>query len=239
MTVGGTCVTTGLLLIILLVGAAFGGSQVQIVDLRGVPVAIQPSWTWLPVFLTLGVGIFAAFAIRYAWILGHSTPSARVPFWASSRPTTTWSTTVSWPRPLSPPSLCSPRVSAAFGPDGPVAGHSGCNSYAGTYGEDARSSLSIALLATTTDQSCPDPVMQQEQAYVTARQAATQYSITADRLTVATTKGPSRSTSYQQLRISLVLNSLVLNHRGARGLRIETVGEPAVMERRVPPAAGG
>jgi uncharacterized YccA/Bax inhibitor family protein len=70
MTVGGTYVKTGLLLVILLLGAAFGWSQVQIVELRGVPVAVQPSWTWLLVFLTLGIGIVAAFAIRYAWILG-------------------------------------------------------------------------------------------------------------------------------------------------------------------------
>ena len=70
MTVGGTYLKTGLLLVVLVIAAAFGWSQVQIVDVRGVPVAIQPSWTWLLAFLTLGVGIVAAFAIRAAWILG-------------------------------------------------------------------------------------------------------------------------------------------------------------------------
>ena len=70
MTVGGTYVKTGVLLFILVLGAAFGWSQVDTVEVRGVPVALQPSWTWILIFLTLGLGIFAAFAIRAAPILG-------------------------------------------------------------------------------------------------------------------------------------------------------------------------
>ena len=70
MTIGGTYLKTGLLLVILVLGAAFGWSSVDIVDVRGVPVAIQPGWTWIVMFLTLGLGIFAAFAIRAAPILG-------------------------------------------------------------------------------------------------------------------------------------------------------------------------
>jgi hypothetical protein len=66
MTVGGTYVKTGVLLFILVLGAAFGWSQVDVVEVRGVPVALQPFWTWILIFVTLGLGIFAAFAIRAA-----------------------------------------------------------------------------------------------------------------------------------------------------------------------------
>jgi uncharacterized YccA/Bax inhibitor family protein len=70
MTVAGTYVKTGLLLIILLLGAGFGWSQVQILHVGGGQVALQPAWTWLVVFLTLGLGIYAAVAVRQAAILG-------------------------------------------------------------------------------------------------------------------------------------------------------------------------
>jgi uncharacterized YccA/Bax inhibitor family protein len=70
MTVAGTYVKTGLLLILLILAAAFGWSQVQIAQVQGQDVALPPSWTWLLVFATLGVGIFAAAAVRAAAILG-------------------------------------------------------------------------------------------------------------------------------------------------------------------------
>jgi uncharacterized YccA/Bax inhibitor family protein len=70
MTVGGTYLKTGLLLVVLILGASFGWSQVTIVEVRGVPVALQPAWTWLLAFLTVILGIVAAFAIRAAMILG-------------------------------------------------------------------------------------------------------------------------------------------------------------------------
>jgi uncharacterized YccA/Bax inhibitor family protein len=71
MTVSGTYVKTGLLVIILILGAAFGWSEVQIVQIRpGVSVALQPAWTWLLFFLTLGLGIYGAVAIRAAPFVG-------------------------------------------------------------------------------------------------------------------------------------------------------------------------
>src|SRR5687767_13039035 len=60
MTVGGTYFKTAVLLVILFFGASFGWSQVQIVEVRGVPVALQPAWTWLVAFGTLFLGIVAA-----------------------------------------------------------------------------------------------------------------------------------------------------------------------------------
>jgi uncharacterized YccA/Bax inhibitor family protein len=70
MTVGGTYLKAGLLVIVLLLGAAFGWSQVEIVQVRGADVALQPAWTWLVAFGTLILGIVAATNIRGAPILG-------------------------------------------------------------------------------------------------------------------------------------------------------------------------
>ncbi|MBV9578284.1 MAG: Bax inhibitor-1/YccA family protein [Chloroflexi bacterium] len=70
MTVGGTYMKTGLLVIILILGGAFGWSQVSIVQVRGADMALQPSWTWLMVLLTLGLGIYGAVAFRSAAIVG-------------------------------------------------------------------------------------------------------------------------------------------------------------------------
>src|SRR4030095_14711976 len=66
MTVAGTYIKTGALVIILFGGASYGWSQVDVVDVRGVPVAVQPAWTWLLIFLTLGLGIYGAVAFRAA-----------------------------------------------------------------------------------------------------------------------------------------------------------------------------
>ncbi len=69
MTVAGTYIKTAALVIILFGGATYGWSQVEIVDVRGVPVAVQPAWTWLLVFATLALGIYGAVAIRAAAII--------------------------------------------------------------------------------------------------------------------------------------------------------------------------
>jgi uncharacterized YccA/Bax inhibitor family protein len=70
MTVGGTYVKTGLLLIVLVLGGVFGWSQVDIVQVRGADVALQPSWTWLLILVTLALGIYGAVAFRSAAIIG-------------------------------------------------------------------------------------------------------------------------------------------------------------------------
>ena len=54
---GGTYAKTGLLVVIPLLGAAFGWLQVEIVQVRGSDVALQPAWTWLVAFGTLILGI--------------------------------------------------------------------------------------------------------------------------------------------------------------------------------------
>jgi uncharacterized YccA/Bax inhibitor family protein len=70
MTVAGTYVKTGLLLVILIAAAAFGWSQVEIVTLNGSEIALQPSWTWLAFLLTFILGIAGAFAVRASPIIG-------------------------------------------------------------------------------------------------------------------------------------------------------------------------
>ncbi len=82
------------------------------------------------------------------------------------------------------------EMTAVFGPDGTISGGSGCNSFTGSYSVDG-SSLSIGSVA-TTQQTCPDPVMEQEQAYLTALQASTEYLLTADRLTLRNDDGATQ-----------------------------------------------
>ena len=79
------------------------------------------------------------------------------------------------------------EMTATFGEDGVIDGSSGCNSYSGTYSVD-ESSVSIGPL-TTTRQACADEVMEQEQAYLAALQASTQYELAADRLTLRNEDG--------------------------------------------------
>jgi heat shock protein HslJ len=74
------------------------------------------------------------------------------------------------------------ELTAVFGDDGTVEGSAGCNSYSGKYSVDG-TSMSIGALVTTR-RACPEPVMVQEQAFLTALQASTQYELTADRLTL-------------------------------------------------------
>jgi uncharacterized YccA/Bax inhibitor family protein len=70
MTVAGAYVKSGLLLVIVILAAVFGWSQVEIVQVRGVDVALQPTWTWLAFLLTFIFGIAGAFAVRAAAIIG-------------------------------------------------------------------------------------------------------------------------------------------------------------------------
>lgn len=77
--------------------------------------------------------------------------------------------------------LVGTSMTAVFA-DGIIAGDSGCNSYHATYTVDG-TSISIGAMVSTR-RACADDVMAQEQAFLTALQAATQYELTADRLTL-------------------------------------------------------
>jgi uncharacterized YccA/Bax inhibitor family protein len=68
--VGMSALTTYLisagLLVLVVVAAAFGWSQVTIETVGGQEIAIQPRWTWLAFLLTFVVGMVGAFAFRAA-----------------------------------------------------------------------------------------------------------------------------------------------------------------------------
>ena len=69
-------------------------------------------------------------------------------------------------------------ITARFGTDDAVAGAAGCNNYNGTY-VVSENELSVGPLATTR-KACAQPIMQQEQAYLDALQAARTYQIATD-----------------------------------------------------------
>lgn len=64
MTARGAYLKTGFLLVLLIIAAAWGWSQVQIVSAFGREVAVAPSWTFLAFFLAFIFGILGVFAGR-------------------------------------------------------------------------------------------------------------------------------------------------------------------------------
>jgi uncharacterized lipoprotein YbaY len=66
--------------------------------------------------------------------------------------------------------------------DGQVGGSAGCNRYFGDYELDG-GSLSVGLLASTA-MACPEAIMEQEQAYIEALQAAESYRVEGDELRI-------------------------------------------------------
>lgn len=70
MTAAGAYAKTGLLLLLLVLAAAIGWSQVRIVSVDGVPTALPPWWTWLAFILTFILGLVGAFAFKSAAIVG-------------------------------------------------------------------------------------------------------------------------------------------------------------------------
>ena len=66
MTASGTYAVAGLLFVIVVVAAAFGWTQVEIVTVGGRKEALTPAWTWLAFLITFIVAIVGAFAYRAA-----------------------------------------------------------------------------------------------------------------------------------------------------------------------------
>lgn len=73
-------------------------------------------------------------------------------------------------------------INIDFDEGGNVSGSNGCNRYSGPY-QTGGNSISIGPLMTTM-MACPELVMEQEQAYMTALQSATDYEIRGDKLTL-------------------------------------------------------
>ena len=83
------------------------------------------------------------------------------------------------------------QLTATFDAQGNISGSAGCNSYRGTYIVDG-TQLSIGPLATTR-RACPEPVMQQENEFLAALGATSQYSIAGDRLTLRDADGSTQA----------------------------------------------
>jgi hypothetical protein len=66
MTVAGTYVITGLLLVMVVAAVAFGWPQVEIVTVGGREEAVTSAWMWLALLLTLIVPTLGALAYRAA-----------------------------------------------------------------------------------------------------------------------------------------------------------------------------
>jgi heat shock protein HslJ len=79
------------------------------------------------------------------------------------------------------------QLSATFGADQRVAGSAGCNRFSGTYTMEGES-LSFGPLATTR-MACPEPIMEQERAFLAALESTTQFTQTGDRLTLRDADG--------------------------------------------------
>lgn len=86
--------------------------------------------------------------------------------------------------------LADTSMSALFGDDGTISGSSGCNTYSGMYAVD-NTSISIGPLVTTRIECAPD-VMQQEQAFLAALQATTEYQLVPGLLTMRNDDGATQ-----------------------------------------------
>lgn len=84
------------------------------------------------------------------------------------------------PTPVLPDSEITALFNAA---DGRVSGRSGCNNYFGSYTVDG-DALTIGPLGSTM-MACPEPLMQQEQAYTAALQGAENFSVEEDTLSIS------------------------------------------------------
>ncbi len=80
------------------------------------------------------------------------------------------------------------EVTAVFGEDGSLSGNAGCNSYNTSYQVDG-SSITINEQIASTMMMCPEPVMQQETAYLANLTAPAAYEISGNSLTLTNAEG--------------------------------------------------
>jgi heat shock protein HslJ len=78
------------------------------------------------------------------------------------------------------------EVTAEFA-DGEVSGSGGCNDYTASYETDG-SSIEVGPAA-VTQMACPEPVMEQEQAFLAGLENAVEYSITGNELGMTDAEG--------------------------------------------------
>lgn len=98
------------------------------------------------------------------------------------------------------------EITAAFGTNGSLTGFSGCNNYATTYSVEGNN-ISIGQVATTM-KFCAEPqgVIEQENAYGAALQAASTYEIEGDSLTLFDFEG-TRQAAFQVRKASALIDT--------------------------------
>jgi heat shock protein HslJ len=82
------------------------------------------------------------------------------------------------------PLLPTTSITAEFSEDGTVGGSSGCNNYNAVYETDGSSITINSSPAAMTLMACPEPIMEQERAYLEALSAAATYEVSADSLSL-------------------------------------------------------
>jgi len=81
------------------------------------------------------------------------------------------------------PPLPDAAITAEFSEDGKVTGSASCNNYSTSYSV-SRNKITFGEQAALTMMACPDPVMEQERAYMEALTAAATFEIVEDELTL-------------------------------------------------------
>ena len=93
------------------------------------------------------------------------------------------------------------NISADFGEDGSLGGSSGCNSYSAQYELDG-DRITIGPAATTL-MACPEPIMEQESAYMSALASVASYALEDDNLVLLDDKGGTLLVFEPQEEVSL------------------------------------
>jgi heat shock protein HslJ len=88
-------------------------------------------------------------------------------------------------------------LTALFGDDGLASGDTGCNRYSASYSIDG-STITIGPIITTLRACLSDAAAAQEQAFLTALGASTEYAITGDQLTLTDAAGTAQLVLVQQ-----------------------------------------
>ena len=89
--------------------------------------------------------------------------------------------------------LADTEVTANFGEDGRLSGSDGCNRFSTSYTVDG-DSITIAANGASTMIACPEPVMQQAQAFMTALGSAVTYAVDGPSLTLKDSSGTAVAT---------------------------------------------
>ncbi len=89
--------------------------------------------------------------------------------------------------------LADTEVTANFGEDGRLSGSDGCNRFSTSYTVDG-DSITIAPNGASTMMACPEPVMKQAQAFMTALNSAATYAVDGTTLTLKDSSGTAVAT---------------------------------------------